>query len=967
VTIATSTGTFASANVGTAIAVTGGLTLGGSDGGNYSVTQPAGLTADITKAGQSIAFGPFGPQIAGGTVTATASSGLAVTYTISDASVATVSGGSVALNAAGVVTITAAQAGNSNYDPATSVTRTFKVVANAATTLAAGDIAVIGFDTGGSPTDNFSILVLKDLGPGTIFYVNDNEVATGGTSFIDVGEAEATFTVQPGQVVAAGSVINLPWGNATVTDPRFTWGGHNSGGLGGSNDEIFVYTGTSSQALTPTAFIYGVRIGTSTQGAPAALVEGTTFITPGGARSRYLTAGGIYSGTPADLRTAIGDTFNNWETAATNSGWINSSTWTFSLPAPQAIAFDPLAGRTYGDSTFTLSATASSGLTVAFTSSDPSIASITGTTVTILRAGTVTITASQAGDASYEAAPNVARSLVISPKSITVTAESKVKTYGDDDPALTYQVAGLVGSDGLTGALARAPGANVGTYAIDQGTLTGGGNYAISFTGADLTVSAKGLAVTASSVTKPLGTTLTGGPGSTAFTSVGLVAGETIGSVTIAYGAGAAAEAAVGSYAGAVTVSDATGGTFTASNYDITYAPGGIIVSSDPTISVVGSIGAMSTTYGTASTPVSFSVSGGFLSGSVTVTAPAGFQVSATEGSGYAGTVTLAPTSGALAATTIYIRLAATTAAGSHAGDVSVSGGGATTQTVAIGASSVAQKALTIGGLSAANRGYDGTTSGTVTGTPAFVGLVNGESFTVADVVTWSFATKAVGAGKTLTASGPYSAPSSNYTVTQPTFTADVTAKELTVGGATAVVKAYDGTTAATITGATLVGVVAGDTVGIATSTGTFAAAGVGTGIAVTAGLVLDGADAGNYALPQPAGLAADITARTLTITARNVYKARGETLVGGPGATAFTASGLPTAPGPRPMRPWARTRARSRFRTRPAAASPRRTTRSTTSPATSSSRTIRRSRSGAASRPWPPPTARPRPPPRSR
>ncbi|MFM7135615.1 MAG: beta strand repeat-containing protein, partial [Planctomycetota bacterium] len=849
VTIATSTGTFASANVGTAIAVAGGLTLVGVDGGNYSVTQPTGLTADITKATQTIAFGPFGPQVVGGTVTATASSGLAVSYTISDASVASVAGASVALNAIGGITVTASQAGDSNYDAATTVTRTFKVIANAATTLAAGDIAVIGYDTGGSPTDNFSILVLKDLGPGTVFYVNDNEVATGGTSFIDMGEAEATFTVQPGQVIAAGTVINLPWGSATVTDPRFTWLGHSSGGLGGSNDELFVYTGTSATALTPTAFIYGVKIGTSTQGAPAGLVDGVTFIAPSQARARYLTAGAVYAGTPTELRAAIGDTFNNWETAGTNTGWIETSVWNFSLPAVQAITFDALASRTYGDAAVQLVATASSGLPVTFVSSDPTIASVSGTTLTILKAGTVTITASQAGDASYEAASSVARSLVISPKAITVTADAKSKVYGEVDPTCTYQVTGLVGSDSLTGSLARASGVNVGTYAIGQGTLSGAGNYAIAFTGADLTVTAKTLTVTASNVNKPFGTTLTGGPGSTSFTSVGLVAGETIGSVTVAYGLGAASGAAVGTYTGSVTVSDATGGTFLPSNYSIGYAAGDIVVSNDPTISIGGSIGAMTTTYGTASTAAAFSVSGGFLSGNLTVAAPAGFEVSTIAGSGYGGTVTLSPTSGSVSATTVYVRLAATTAAGDRSGSVSVSGGGATTQTLAIATSSVAQKVLTIGGLSAANRGYDGSTTGTVTGTPTYVGLVNAETFSVTDVVTWSFGSKSVGVGKPLTASGNYSAPSANYLVTQPTFAADITARALTVTGAAAVNKAYDGTIAATITGASLVGVVAGDVVTIATSSGSFASAGVGTGIAVTAGLVLDGADSGNYTL----------------------------------------------------------------------------------------------------------------------
>src|SRR5690606_39859903 len=63
---------------------------------------------------------------------------------------------------------------------------------------------------------------------------------------------------------------------------------------------------------------------------------------------------------------------------------------------------------TYGDGPFALSATATSGLAVTFTSA-PSTACATsgqhGATRTIVGAGTCTITANQAGDDNWEAAP----------------------------------------------------------------------------------------------------------------------------------------------------------------------------------------------------------------------------------------------------------------------------------------------------------------------------------------------------------------------------------------------------------------------------------------------------------------------------------------------------------------------------------------------------------------------------------
>ena len=95
------------------------------------------------------------------------------------------------------------------------------------------------------------------------------------------------------------------------------------------------------------------------------------------------------------------------------------------------------------------------------------------------------------------------------------------------------------------------------------------------------------LALKAEDVNKTYGATLTGGPGLTNFTSTGLQNSETIGSVTVAYGAGAAATDPVNTYTGSVVVSAATGGTFSPSNYVINYTPGDIILTPAPLIAAV--------------------------------------------------------------------------------------------------------------------------------------------------------------------------------------------------------------------------------------------------------------------------------------------------------------------------------------------------------------------------------------------
>jgi gliding motility-associated-like protein len=86
------------------------------------------------------------------------------------------------------------------------------------------------------------------------------------------------------------------------------------------------------------------------------------------------------------------------------------------------------------------------------------------------------------------------------------------------------------------------------------------------------------LNITANDIHKPYGTTITAGAGFTAFTSTGLQNGETIGSVTADYGAGAVALEPVGTYPGSVTLSAATGGTFSPANYAISYLPGNLVV-----------------------------------------------------------------------------------------------------------------------------------------------------------------------------------------------------------------------------------------------------------------------------------------------------------------------------------------------------------------------------------------------------
>lgn len=90
------------------------------------------------------------------------------------------------------------------------------------------------------------------------------------------------------------------------------------------------------------------------------------------------------------------------------------------------------------------------------------------------------------------------------------------------------------------------------------------------------------------------------------------------------------------------------------------------------------------------------------------------------------------------------------------------------------------------------------------------------------------------------------------------TVSSTVSALSVSTTGATAQDKPFDGTTAAVITGASVVGTVNSDVITV-TGGGTFASSAVGTGISVTANLTLSGTNSSSYSLTQPTGLTANI------------------------------------------------------------------------------------------------------------
>lgn len=209
----------------------------------------------------------------------------------------------------------------------------------------------------------------------------------------------------------------------------------------------------------------------------------------------------------------------------------------------------------------------------------------------------------------------------------------------------------------------------------------------------------------------------------------------------------------------------------------------------------------------------------------------------------------------------------------------------------------IAKKALTVGGITADNKTYNGNTHAAVhVGGVDWLalGMVAGDDLSVS--ATGVFDTKNAGQGKTVTLASSYGGNDlGNYAITdQTTATADIDKAQITVS-TDAVRKTYDGSTrviggAAVVTGGRLFG---DDSV----SGGSFAYADKNAGagnktVSVSGVTVNDGNSGGNYAVTYADNTTSTIDRAVLQITASSTTKPVGTALELN-GSTGFTVSGL--------------------------------------------------------------------------
>lgn len=237
----------------------------------------------------------------------------------------------------------------------------------------------------------------------------------------------------------------------------------------------FALTGTPDIVTNPTTYKFLIL------DAEAVLSDGSNTITAGIDIARFTLAAGTYTdsvsiddglvtGDPAYIDRAGGNFGIQATSAARSAGIAGEDIGAFEYVAtgdPQTITFGALAEKTYGDAPFALTATASSGLPVSYASSNTAVATVDGSTVTIVGAGSTNITASQAGDGTWAAATPVVQALTVAKADQTISISAPSYKLPTDDPFAVTATA----SSGLDCTLSILSGP--ATILGDTVTLTG--------------------------------------------------------------------------------------------------------------------------------------------------------------------------------------------------------------------------------------------------------------------------------------------------------------------------------------------------------------------------------------------------------------------------------------------------------------------------------------------------------------
>ena len=426
------------------------------------------------------------------TVTATATSGLAVTFTIdaSAAAVCSIAGSTVSFTGAGTCVVNARQAGDASFNAAPQVQQSFAVGKDdqtiSVTSTAPTDAAVAGatytvtatatsglevtfaIDASAAAVCSITGATVSFTGVGTCV-VNANQL--GDASFNAAPQVQQSFAVAKGDQALSFTSIAPP--SATVAGTTYTVSAIATSGLAVTFSVDILATGVCSIADSTVSFI---GVGTcvidadqagDTNFNPAPQAQQSFAVGPGAQTISYTstapTTAAVGVGTYAVTATATSGlpvTFSI-DALATGVCSIAGSTVSFTSAGlcvidadqagdanfaaapqlqqtfavargPQIISYTSTAptSATVGGGTYTVTATATSGLPVTFSVNVAAtgVCAIADASVSFLAAGTCVIDADQAGDASFNAAPQVQQSFAVGKGEQAISVTSTAPT-----------------------------------------------------------------------------------------------------------------------------------------------------------------------------------------------------------------------------------------------------------------------------------------------------------------------------------------------------------------------------------------------------------------------------------------------------------------------------------------------------------------------------------------------------------
>ncbi|WP_448702620.1 gliding motility-associated C-terminal domain-containing protein [Mucilaginibacter sp. AW1-3] len=411
------------------------------------LSQNQSVKANISKtphkvvfappAAQTITFTAFTtPQTFGAadiTLTATASSGLAVSFSSSNTSVATIVNNKIHLVGVGTAVITASQPGDGvNYSAAPVKTQTLTVNAGAKAVISAFPAASVALQSADITPPAVSTYAAASFPNYPITYTSSNPavatiinnrihlVATGTTTitasqagngnFPDATPLAAVYTITaPPAPTFSASLGSKAVGSADF-DPGAT--------LSGTNPYYATITYSNSSAAA------------STGASAFSIVNNKVRLLNASPSTNSITATITYPVSTGGTATVTSTNTTLVITAATTT----TTTPAISFTAPGSKAFSNI------DLPLTASSNSIANIPITFTSSSPAVATIVNGNIHYVGLGTSTITASQGGGTDPNLPPNVgaANNLTVTAPLISFTAVgSKAFTPADFTPTVT--------------------------------------------------------------------------------------------------------------------------------------------------------------------------------------------------------------------------------------------------------------------------------------------------------------------------------------------------------------------------------------------------------------------------------------------------------------------------------------------------------------------------------------------------